>query len=133
MKEKINIETATADFERFCEAQCIEIDVNDLDADDKEKFEEHKNRIIKAIQNGIVAITEEGIAEVNIGEKNPLKFEEPDGAVLLKADKAKAGEDMHALYNMLGEMCGVNPVTFSKMKISRCKICIAFGVLFLGS
>ena len=127
---KVDRETAELDFLRFCEKNSIDID--DLDEDDTKSLEEHKSKIIKCICRGKIEVDEDGVAVYDYGSEKPLMFKEPKGSSLLAMDRVKSGQDIKGMYNLMGDITGVAPATFTKMKMSDVKNCIAITSLFLA-
>jgi hypothetical protein len=135
-KYKIDKETAEQEFERFCETQRIDIDFEDFDDDDLKSFNQQKNRIIKALRRGQMVVDENGVAALTVESESGesiYSFAKPRGRMLLAMDRAKKGQDMKAMFDMMGDLCKVNPVMFSKMDAEDAKICMAVASLFLGS
>lgn len=129
MKEyKISREIAEQDFDRFCEKNRIDNDVDDFSEEDQKAFDEHKKRIVKAIMKGEMVINDASEAEFC-----GVKFKTPKGRVLLAMDRSKKGQDMKAQFEVMADICEVPAATFSKMDSVDVKVCMAVTALFLGS
>lgn len=135
MSEKVVKEVAEQEFSRFVE--CMDLDVNpiDMDEDDRNSFNQQKDRIISAIQSGAVVISENGeptFTPQRSNDVNPITFYEPTGASLMAMDRKKKTEDIGKLYAAMGDMSKTHASVFSKMKMADLKVCMAITTLFLG-
>jgi len=125
-------EVAEQDFLRFCEAQRIDTGFEDFTEEDKDAFDGHKRKIVKAIQRGQIVVNDQNQA-VFTANNLELVFKQPKGSSLIAMDRAKKGQDMGAMYNVMGDIVGQHPSVFSKMDAVDVKVCLAVTALFLGS
>ncbi len=128
-------EVAEQDFNRFADSMDLDIDPVDMDAEDKKGFEQQKDRIISAIQSGSLVINDIGepvFTPKRTKDADAITFYEPTGASLMAMDRKKKTEDVGKLYASMGEITRTHASTFSKMKMSDLKVCIAITTLFLG-
>lgn len=135
MNNKVSLEVAEKDFERFIEEMDIDADVSSMDEEDLKSFNVEKSKIIKAIVKGSLIISEEGFpvfTPVRTVDSKPITFYEPTGASLMAMDKRKKNEDFSKFYNVLADITKTDPSTFAKLKMSDLKVCIAIGTLFLA-
>jgi len=136
MNEKIDIETAEADFKRFTDTMDLDVDTDFMDEDDLKGFEGQKRHIIRAIQSGSLVINDEGepvfTPQRTDGDVNPLTFHEHTGASLMAMDRKRKTEDVGKLYSIMGDMTKTSSGLFSKMKGADLKVCTAIVTLYLG-
>jgi len=136
MENKIDLETAGLEFDRFAELMDLEVDPATMDAEDLKGFNDQKRKLVKAIARGALVINAKGepvyTCQRDDGEPLTLTFREPRGASFMAMDRKKKGEDMGKTYAIMGDMCKVAPVTFANMPQRDLKICTAIMVLFLG-
>lgn len=127
-------EQAELEFDSFAEKMDLDLDTNDMDAEDLTQFNKQKKRIIQAIMNGHLTFTDNGepvYAPHRTEDIKPITFYEPTGAVLMMMDKKKAGQDVAKMYAIAGAMTKENAVVFSKLTGIDYKICMAIVALFL--
>lgn len=129
---KVTAEVAETDFERFCETNGIEVDVDSLNEEDLASYNKQKSYIVKAIMKGNLVIDEDDRAVFDYG-KGTLVFEEPDGDAFTAMDRAKKNEDMKALNLSMAAITGEDAKLFTRMKMRHVKVCMAITSLFLGS
>jgi len=135
MADKINFEMATAEFERFAETMCIDIDVSRMKDEDREDFEGYKKTVVDAICRGSLVINDRGepVYTPQRSENNsPLVFKELTGANLAAGDKLGKGREHSKLFETMGSMTETHAGRFSKMVMSDLKVCQAIIVLFLA-
>ncbi len=98
----VDRESAEAEFDVMCEAMGVEIDEDIMAKDDREDFEKHRERVIKAIMTGAVT-TEGGVPSVQCSNGDVVKFKEPKGGDFLVPMK-KGEDDMRRMYKIAGEL-----------------------------
>lgn len=132
---KIAVEVAEAEFDRFCDAMCIDNDPSTLDDDDKQGFAQQRNRVVSAIIAGSLVIDEEGrpvYTPQRVADAEPVTFYEPTGATLMAMDRRKKGEDIAKLYAAMADIARTHPSTFAKMPMPDLRVCMAIATLFLA-
>ena len=98
----------------MCEDVGIDVDVSGEDAED---FDKLKDKIVKAIEKGLLTIGENGLPTyTTIKNNDALAFTEPTGATLLSMDRVKDGHDMRKTYAVIGE------ITNGKFSPSKCNM-----------
>lgn len=135
MKDKVALEVAEQEFNRFVEAMDLDVDPADMDEDDKKGFEQQRDRVVSAIQAGTVVINDNGepvFTPQRTKDVEPITFHEPTGASLMAMDRKKKTEDIGKLYAAMGDMTKNHANVFSKMKMADLKVCMAITTLFLG-
>lgn len=132
-EDRIDAESAEIEFERFCCTQRVDIDTEDLDEEDLKSFEGQKKKIIRAIMKGDIELNDAGEAAFKYEGGDDIIFKKPKASTLLAMDRAKKGQDMKAMFDLMGEICEVAPAMFRKMDMADAKICMAITSLFLAS
>ena len=135
-ENKINTEMAEQEFDRFVEEMDIDINVDKLDVEDKTAFDKHKDRIIRAIEQGHLVINDNGEAVYTPHRpkskyKEAITFHERTGASLMAMDGHKKGRDMAKTYAVMGDMCGLPQKTFAGLSGTDVKICEALFALLM--
>ena len=135
MGEKIALEVAENEFDRFTELMDLDVNTEGMSADDKRDFTLQRSRIIEVIQSGSLTVNEDG-CPVYIprmkDDASPITFYEPTGASYMAMDRKKLGEDMAKLFATMADMTKTSSGLFSKMKGRDLKICMAITTLFLA-
>jgi Fe-S-cluster formation regulator IscX/YfhJ len=132
----VDKETAIKEYERFVDLMDLDVDLDDMDDDDKREFTDHQRIILRAIRRGHLAIDEKG-QPVYTTQREPkagetLVFKEPNGAALMAMDRKKNHEDVGKMYATMGQITGTNAKTFSLMAYPDLKVCTAVVTLFLA-
>lgn len=133
--DKISVEMAEQEFDRFAEAMDLEFNTSSMDPEDVKGFDHNKGIIIKAIQKGALIIDDKGqpvYTPQRTNDVTPIVFHEPTGASLMAMDSGKKAEDVKKLYHVMADVTGREPKLFSSMKMADLKICMAVITLFLG-
>lgn len=134
-EDKISVEMAEQEFDRFVEAMDLEFDTGAMDQEDVKGFEHNKGIVIKAIQKGVLIIDDNGQPVYTLQRTEgvpPIVFREPTGASLMAMDNGRKAEDVKKLYNVMADVTGRAPALFSSMKMADLKVCMAVITLFLG-
>lgn len=134
-ENKISVEMAEQEFDRFAEAMDLDFDTSGMDADDVKGFEHNKSIITKAIQKGALIVDEDGqpvYTPQRTKDIKPIIFHEPTGASLMAMDGGKKTEDVKKLYHVMADVTKRDAKLFSSMKMADLKICMAVITLFLG-
>jgi hypothetical protein len=100
---KLDEESANAEFENMCEILGLDVAISGEEADD---FNKSKAKIVKAIMAGSLVIGNDGLPAYTTTNGDTLTIREPTGATLLEMDTVKAGQDMRKTYKVLGAMTG---------------------------
>ena len=132
---KVTREVAEAEFDRFVESNDIMVSFEGMEKDDRDSFNEQKERILLAIEKGALVVNEDGepvFTPQRTKDATALTFHEPTGASLMAMDRKKKNEDVGKLYATMGDMTRTDAKTFSNMKMADLKVCMAVTVLFLG-
>lgn len=134
---KIDKKTAEEDFGRFAAAWELDTNVDGMNADDRESFEQQKAKIVKAIMIGRASINDKG--DVVYALKDPLPGAEeltlrmPSGDAYMEMDRFKDQQSVRKLMAVMGYMTGKPVKTFSGMSGIDLKLCMAVTSLFLAS
>jgi len=135
-EEKIDIETAEKEFDRFGEGMDLDFDIGKMDDEDKNAFNKHKNRIISSIQKGHLVINQNDEAEYTpfrpgSKHKEAIIFHERTGASLMAQDGKKKNADVAKTYAVMGDMCKVAPKVFAGLAGADIKTCEAIFALLM--
>lgn len=134
MDTKVTPEAAAAEFERFIEANDIDVNESFMDAEDRTAFNKQKRRLLRAIESGALVINEQGEAiytPQNSDRTDPLHFRQRTGASLMAADRKKKGEDAGKMYAIMGDMARCEPKCFAALKGTDIKVCEAIFALLM--
>lgn len=134
-ENKVSVEMAEQEFDRFAEAMDLEFDTSNMDQEDVKGLYHNKGIIIKAIQKGSLIIDEQGqpvYTPQRTSDVSPIVFHEPTGASLMAMDGGKKTEDVKKLYHVMADVTQREPKLFSAMKMADLKVCMAVITLFLG-
>ncbi len=135
MIEKIAKEVADKEFDRFVELMALSVDEKDMDQEDLKSFLLEKSRIIKAIQSGAMIINENGepvYQPQRTKNAEKITFYESTGAALTATDKTYRNHAVSKLFAAMGDITKLPQNTFSKMKMSDLRVCMAVANLFLA-
>lgn len=135
MNDKVAKEVAEAEFDRFVNAMDLDVDPSDMSEEDKEAFQQQKDRLVGAIQSGALTINDDGepvFTPQRTKDADTLTFHEPTGASLMAMDRKKKSEDIGKLYAAMADMTRSHASTFSKMRMADLKVCMAITTFFLG-
>lgn len=132
MTDKVDIQTAENEFVRWATEWSIATDTNDMNKEDAESFDVQKKRVVKAIQQGKLTVSETGDAITLDSDKGAITFKEPTGAAYLAMDQHK-GKDMGAMFGFMGAMSGNPAKMFASVRGSDLKLAQAITALFLAS
>ena len=134
-ENKVSVEMAEQEFDRFAEAMDLEFDTSNMDQEDVKGFGHNKGIIIKAIQKGALVIDDKGqpvYTPQRTSDVKPIVFHEPTGASLMAMDGGKKTEDVKKLYHVMADVTERDAKLFSSMKMADLKVCMAVITLFLG-
>lgn len=137
MEEKVALEVAEQEFNRWAEAMDLDIDPAGMDAEDMAGFNQAKRRIIKAIRKGALVFNDEYEAVYTPqrpGSKHqePLVFHERTGASLMATNGKKDTHAVSKMYAILGDMCRVPPSTFAGLSGEDAKVSEALFLLLMA-
>lgn len=136
MKDKVALEVAQAEFDRFVEEMDLDLDKSTMDAEDLTAFNKQKNRIIRAIERGYLVINENGEAvytpfNSRSKHKDPITFHERTGASLMAMDGKKKNHDVAKTYAVMADMCKVHQSVFAGLVGTDVKVCEALFALLM--
>jgi hypothetical protein len=133
---KVAKEVAEQEFERWAEAMGLRrmFDPATLDEEDKKALAIHRGALLGAIEDGNLTVNDEGefVFTPVMGDRTPLTFHEPDGAMLRTADTVKMGEGVSREQKLLGAITKTSASRFSGMKRRDLTICDSIFSLFLA-
>jgi hypothetical protein len=125
---------AEDEFMRFVTAMDLDIDESRMSAEEAQAFKGLRRTFTRAVEQGRLVVDDDGqpIYTPQIGNKQPITFHEPNGAVLMSADKKKQGENVAKTYAAMGAMTKTNAERFANMSGRDLKVCQAIYLLFLA-
>lgn len=135
MENIVDKETAGVEFERFVRAMNLDANPAAMNAEDKEGFEENRDRFIGAVMLGSLVVNDSGepiYTPQRVNDANAITFHEPTGASLMAMDRKKAGHDIGKMFATMGDITKTSAGLFSKMFMSDLKVCMSITTLFLG-
>jgi len=103
---KIDKESAEAEFSNMCEFFDIDTDTSDLDGDELEMFESLKGKVVKAICRGDLTIGTGGQPTYTTKAGTAMTFKQPTGAILLADVKGKDDGGQRKMFAMVCELTG---------------------------
>jgi hypothetical protein len=120
-KNKIDKETAEAEFVAYCDANDIDCDINTMTDEEKDDFKPIKDRFIKACMRG--RIEADGvnlkytISDFSIKEfrGRVISIKRPDGHAFIGMDGYKDTQSVHRMNGFLSAMTGQEVVFFTKI------------------
>jgi hypothetical protein len=137
-KYKIDLETAEAEFMRYCESNDFEIDETAMNDDEKESFADIKRRFIKCCREGRVEVDGMDL-KYTVSKLSPEGFagdvvtvKRPGGNAFMGMDNFKDRESVHKLHGFMSAMTGKEIKYFSKLDIADWKFLQAVSSLFLS-
>jgi hypothetical protein len=135
MTEKLALEVAEAEFDRFVDCMDLDVDTSGMGEEDRESYGEQRDKIVSAIRGGSLVINDNGepvFTPQRSKDQEPITFYEPTGASLMAMDRRKKSEDIAKMYAAMADMTKTTAKTFSGMKMGDLKVCLAITTLFLG-
>jgi len=132
---KVSNDMAEADFDRFVESMDLDVNTSKMDNEDLTAFNKQKDRVIRAIELGHLAINDDGEAVYTPHRphskfKEAITFHERTGASLMAMDNRKKVHDVAKTCAVLAYMCKVPANVFAGLVGPDIKICEAlFAVL----
>ena len=130
---KVATEVAQQEFERWAEAFEIDISTDAFDPEELKAFEAFKAKFIKRVETGALTVDEDGVIEFTPrgDSEDPLKFDEPTGALL--SARQKNDTDIQAARRVLAAWTGVAPKRFADMKLRDFNFCSELLAFFGNS
>ena len=136
-EDKIALEVAEQEFDRFTESWDIDADTADMKDEDREAFEQHKKKIVRKIRSGRLIINEKGLPVYNliepIGDIAEITFNIPGGAAFMAMDSVKGDKMVGKLNAFMASATKLAPASYSKMDGRDVKVVQAVFALFMGS
>lgn len=124
-------EMAEQEFERMCEAMGIDTDMGTEDGETVAGFNDLKRKVVKAIMQGTLSLTDDGRPVYTTMAGQRLEFSEMTGAVLITMDKVKTGENSAKMFAVIRELTG-GAVKPAQLKPRDIGVLFALVALFLA-
>ena len=137
-KDVIDQKTAEAEFERYCEVNDIDYDINAMKDDDKASFEPIKNRFIKACKRGRVKVSGRDLKytisdfSVSPFRGNEVIIGRCSGHAFMGMDGYKDTQSVHKMNGFLSAMTGQEVSFFAKIDGSDWLFFRDIALLFLA-
>lgn len=137
IKPIISQEVAEAEFNRFVEANDLELNESKMDAEDLTALHGQKDKIIKAMKGGHLVVNEDGEPVYTPYHKrskikDSITFGPRTGSSLMAMDRKKKNQDVSKMYAVLAEMCGIDQIVFAGLAGPDIKICEALFALLMA-
>jgi hypothetical protein len=130
-EKKVATEVAEQEFARFLAARDLDADTSDMSSSERETFDAHKRRVIRAVERGALSFDSDGMPRFQPADgRELLKFREPTGRTMLASGKGDA--ETEKLFASLGELTGEQPVRFHAMPARDVKVCGSLFVLLFS-
>ena len=136
-ENKIDRDTAVAEFERFCETNEIDYDESGMTAEDADAFKSLKERFLKACMKGRVEVdgrninyTVSSLSDDFAGDVVTMK--RPTGHAFMAMDNYSDKQSVHKLQGFVSAMTGKEVKYFSKIDISDWLFFRDVATLFLS-
>ena len=132
-ENKITLEFAELEFQRFAECMDLDVDTSYMDAEDLTAFNKQKRKILNAICNGSLVINDNGEAIYTPRKSSidAITFHERTGASVMAMDGKKKNHNIAQTYAVMAEMTKTHPSTFAKMRGIDIKVCEAIFSLLM--
>ena len=131
-EKKVAREVAEAEFDRMCTARRVNIDPEEMTAEEYESLLEVKQRIVRTIERGDLVVSENGdpIYTPPIPGAKPITFYRPTGATFMTMD----GDDGNQarLVRILTEMTRSAKGEISKLEAPDYVVCSKLANLFMA-
>jgi hypothetical protein len=132
-------ETAGKMFEEFCKDWRIKTDTTNFTDEDKQAFNQSKERILNAFEEGLLNILDNKNIEYtflipdDLENVKSVTIRRPKGATLMQSDIGKDEDKMKKMFAMMSECTKKPPSFYSKVDMIDLKVIMAVLTLFLGS
>ena len=125
-------EIASDEFDRMCEGLAIDVDTASLSVEECEELAKLKRLICLAIRDGLIAINEDFLPVLSVGDKQ-ITIREPSGADLMASDKlGRKGGDVAKMHAVLASVTEQPAKFFAGLRGRPYKVCLGVIQLFMG-
>lgn len=134
-EQKVATEVAEQEFARWAESMDLDFDPKGWTDDEKRKFRDQKNRLIRSIERGHLVIETDGrmvFRPQASDDDSPITFSEPNGGMLSEMDSKKETATQARGRALIAAVTGQNEVRFATMAMRDFKICDTIVSLFLA-
>lgn len=136
MNEAMTPEVAEQEWERFLDENDLFLDPDQMDAEELAGFRKQKNRIIQALIDGSLKISEDGrptYTPQNPASKSqdPITFNERTGATIISGDNKKPQAVAARSYAAMADMTGVPAKVFAGLVGRDIKTCEALFIFLM--
>lgn len=130
--DKVSAEVAASEFARMCDANRIEHDVSQLDADELEAWNALRDPILRDIRAGHIAIDPQGRPVVTPDIGKPLTFNPATGATFMALETHGKGKDVSNTVAAMADMTGTGKGDFARLGARDFQMCNRIARLFLA-
>lgn len=134
-KSAIGHEVAETEFNRFVDSMNLDVNLENMNDDDRQGFHKQHKIIIDSIRRKDATINDNGeptFTPTRTENSSMITFHEPTGASFMAMDSKRTDAHMSKIFAVMADMTKTDIGYFSKMKNADLKVCIAFATLFLG-
>lgn len=132
-KLKVAREVALVEFERWADVFEIDVSTDDLNEEEAKAFTAFHGKFVKRIETGAVSVDDDGAVSFTPRGDNgdPLKFDEPTGALL--SARLKNDNDVQATRRMMAAWSGAPANRFAEMPLRDFNFCAELLAFFGNS
>jgi hypothetical protein len=130
---KVANDVAQQEFERWADTFEIDTSTDGFDEEEIKAFDAFKSKFIKRVETGALTVDDDGLIEFSPrgDDGEPLKFDEPTGALL--SARQKNDSDIQAARRVLAAWTGAAPKRFADMKLRDFNFCSELLAFFGNS
>jgi len=134
---KMPKEMAEKEFESWAEQFRIDIDENEMDAEERQEFRQIKRRFVYCLTNGITSIAENGDLSLklidSVGGKSEMIFRKKfKGSAFVFMDRYKDSQSVHKTFAFLAAWVQWDPKELTKLDSKDAWFGMKMVALFLG-
>lgn len=138
-KTTMSEELALEEVKRWAELNDIDISGAGVGADGKQEFDAIVPRLVRAVQQGRLAVNDDGDFEYTVSARSPEGFAgetitltAPNGAAYMALDKFKDEQGVHRTLALASAMTGKDIAWFGRLHNSDYKIVVYIVSFFIA-
>lgn len=136
-KNKVSYDVALEEFERWATAWRIDTDIDSMNQEDADDFEEMKRKITRQLSSGEAWINDSDNIVYRlfepIGALSEIELKRPRGRAWRATDQAKLNRNVTKNDMLIAQAIGQTPTLMSRLDGIDYKYITAVYALFLGS
>lgn len=136
-KTTMSEELALEEVKRWAEAN--DIGISGANAEEKQEFDAIVPRLVRAVQQGRLAVNDDGDFEYTVSARSPEGFAgetitlaAPNGAAYMALDKFKGEQGVHRTLALASAMTGKDVAWFGRLHNSDYKIVVYIVSFFIA-